>query len=130
MGSPAAKLGDQVTGQDTHVVMVPSPGGPVPTPMVFPFTGVINDGCCATVLIEGKPAATSGSTAQNTPVHVAPSGQFQNQPTNRAEILPTPSRVLIGGKPAARAGDAAQTCNDPVPLPVGTVQAAGTVLMG
>jgi hypothetical protein len=27
-------------------------------------------------------------------------------------------------------GDTALTCNDPVPLPVGTVIAAGTVLIG
>jgi uncharacterized Zn-binding protein involved in type VI secretion len=38
--------------------------------------------------------------------------------------------VLINKKPAARAGDKAQTCNDPVPLPVGTVVATGTVLIG
>ncbi|KJK49245.1 PAAR motif protein [Lentzea aerocolonigenes] len=130
MGNPAAKMGDQVVGQDIHIVMVPSPGGPVPTPMAFPFAGIIGDGCCQTVLIEGKPAATAGSAARNTPPHLAPSGQFQVEPTNTAQILPSASRVLIGGKPAARAGDKAQTCNDPAPLPVGTVQAVGTVFIG
>jgi len=38
--------------------------------------------------------------------------------------------VLINGKAAARAGDTAQTCNDPVPMPVGTVVATSTVLIG
>ncbi len=37
---------------------------------------------------------------------------------------------LINGKQAARNGDTATTCNDPVDLPVGTVVAAGTVLIG
>jgi len=37
---------------------------------------------------------------------------------------------MINGKPAARNGDRAQTCNDPVDLPVGTVVAVGTVLIG
>ena len=38
--------------------------------------------------------------------------------------------VTIGGQPAARAGDIATTCNDPADLPVGTVVAAGTVMVG
>jgi uncharacterized Zn-binding protein involved in type VI secretion len=38
--------------------------------------------------------------------------------------------VMINGKPAARAGDTAMTCNDPSPLPVGTVVATGTVMIG
>jgi uncharacterized Zn-binding protein involved in type VI secretion len=38
--------------------------------------------------------------------------------------------VLINGQGAARAGDTATTCNDPADLPVGTVVAAGTVLIG
>ncbi len=38
--------------------------------------------------------------------------------------------VLVNNKAYARDGDAAETCNDPVDLPVGAVQAAGTVLVG
>ena len=38
--------------------------------------------------------------------------------------------VLINGKMAARNGDTALTCNDPVDMPVGTVVAAGTVMIG
>ena len=38
--------------------------------------------------------------------------------------------VLINGKAAARAGDQAMTCNDPVPMPVGSVVAQSTVLIG
>jgi uncharacterized Zn-binding protein involved in type VI secretion len=38
--------------------------------------------------------------------------------------------VKINGKGAARMGDTAKTCNDPTDAPVGTVIAAGTVLVG
>ncbi|XXT39298.1 hypothetical protein WMF13_40875 [Sorangium sp. So ce513] len=41
-GKPAAKQGDKVVGIDTHVVMLPSPGGPVPTPAPLPFSGTLN----------------------------------------------------------------------------------------
>ena len=34
MGQPAAKQGDKVMATDTHIVMIPSPGGPVPTPLL------------------------------------------------------------------------------------------------
>jgi len=39
MGVPAAKEGDKVVGVDTHVIMIPSPGGPVPTPIPMPIPG-------------------------------------------------------------------------------------------
>ena len=42
MGQPAAKQGDQMTAVDMHIVMVPSPGGPVPTPLPHPFMGIID----------------------------------------------------------------------------------------
>lgn len=130
MSQPAAKLGDKVVATDTHIVMVPSAGGPVPTPMPFPFTGTITGGCVPTVLIGGKPAAVVGSMATNLPPHVPTGGTFQNPPTNLARIILGSATVLIGGKPAARNGDKATTCNDPAPLPVGTVVAVGTVLVG
>jgi uncharacterized Zn-binding protein involved in type VI secretion len=38
--------------------------------------------------------------------------------------------VKINGKAAARMGDMAETCNDPSDLPVGTVIASGTVMIG
>ena len=39
MGQPAAKQGDQVIATDIHIVMIPSPGGPVPTPLPNPVRG-------------------------------------------------------------------------------------------
>jgi uncharacterized Zn-binding protein involved in type VI secretion len=122
-----AKMGDLVTGTDTHIVLVPSPGGPVPTPTPLPFTGTITGGCSADVMIDGKPAATLGSTAMNNPPHIAPNGPFQIPPTNQGTVMMGSATVLINNKPAARVGDSVQTCNDPVPAPTCTIQGAGTV---
>ncbi|MDI9644359.1 MAG: PAAR domain-containing protein [Candidatus Verstraetearchaeota archaeon] len=131
MGKPAAKLGDTITATDTHIVMMPSPGGPIPTPMPFPFLGVVSGELSKDVMINGVPAATVGSTAINAPPHIPPApGTFQKPPSNQAKIITGSSTVLINGKPAARSGDIAVTCNDPVDLPVGTVISSGNVFIG
>jgi uncharacterized Zn-binding protein involved in type VI secretion len=130
MGQPAAKQGDQVLATDTHIVMIPSPGGPVPTPLPSPFAGILDGSLSSDVLIGGMAAAVQGSTATNTPAHVPSGGPFQKPPSNKAQILIGSATVLINGKPAARNGDTALTCNDPADLPIGQVVAAGTVLIG
>jgi uncharacterized Zn-binding protein involved in type VI secretion len=130
MSLPAAKQGDKVLATDIHIQMIPTPGGPVPTPLPSPFAGTLDGSLSADVEIEGKPAATVGSTATNTPAHIPTAGPFQKPPSNRATILQGSATVLINGKPAARMGDPALTCNDPADLPAGTVVAAGTVLVG
>lgn len=130
MGMPAAKMGDRIMATDTHIVMIPSPGGPVPTPLPHPFVGQITGGVSSTVLIEGKGAAVVGSTASNMPAHIPQGGTFQTPPKNSATIIQGSTTVLIDGKPAARNGDPANTCNDPADLPAGTVMATGTVLIG
>src|SRR5262245_14833972 len=130
MGQPAAKQNDQVMATDTHIVMIPSPGGPVPTPLPSPFVGLIDGSLSSDVNIEGKPAAVQGSTATNTPSHIPAGGPFQKPPSNRATIQLGSATVLINGKPAARNGDIALTCNDPADLPIGQVIAVGTVLIG
>jgi len=130
MGQPAAKQGDQVVATDTHIVMIPSPGGPVPTPLPHPFAGQLDGSLSGDVDIEGKAAAVQGSTATNTPAHVPQGGPFQKPPSNRATVQLGSGTVLINSKPTARNGDKAMTCNDPADLPAGTVVAAGTVLIG
>jgi uncharacterized Zn-binding protein involved in type VI secretion len=130
MGQPAAKQGDRILATDTHIIMIPSPGGPVPTPLPHPFTGMLDGSLSRDVKIEGKAAATQGSTATNTPAHVPQGGPFQKPPANRGTIQLASSSVFINGKPAARNGDKAITCNDPVDALIGTVVAAGTVLIG
>lgn len=130
MGAPAAKEGDQIVGVDTHIINIPSPGGPVPTPLPHPFMGKIDGELSSDVNIEGKPAATEGSTATNTPSHIPQGGPFQSPPSDKGTIMMGSSTVFINGKAAARAGDTAETCNDPADMPVGTVVAVGTVLIG
>ncbi|HVF50659.1 MAG TPA: PAAR domain-containing protein [Pyrinomonadaceae bacterium] len=132
MGQPAAKQGDQIIAVDTHIVMVPSPGGPVPTPLPHPFTGILNGSLSSDVNIMGMAAAVVGSTADNTPPHIPtpPGTSFQKPPANKGTVQMGSPTVKINGKMAARNGDTAMTCNDPADAPVGTVIAVGTVLIG
>lgn len=128
MGSPAAKQGDHILAVDTHTVEVEG----TPTPGPHPFNGVIDNGLCGSVNIMGMPAATVNSTAANMPAHlpIPSDGTFVNQPSDKATIIMGSGSVFIGGKPAARSGDTANTCNDAGDLPIGTVQASGSVLIG
>jgi len=95
---PAAKQDDQVVGVDIHIVMVPSPAGPVPTPLPHPFVGKLDGELSSSVKIMGKPAAVVGSTASNTPQHIQmpPGTAFQKQPANKAKIIMGSPNVLIG----------------------------------
>ncbi|MDV3002738.1 MAG: hypothetical protein N5P05_004393 (plasmid) [Chroococcopsis gigantea SAG 12.99] len=129
MGQPAAKQGDQITGTDNHMVIVPSSP---PALLPHPFNGVIDGNLSSNVKIMGKAAATVDSTATNTPPHIpAPPGtSFQQPPADKGTIKMGSPTVKINGKAAARNGDMAETCNDPAPLPVGTVVATSTVLIG
>ena len=112
MGQPAAKQGDQIVAVDTHIVMVPSPGGPVPTPLPHPFAGVINGNLSSDVKIMGMAAATQDSTADNTPPHIPtpPGTGFQSPPANKGTITLGSQTVRINGKSAARNGDIAASC--------------------
>ena len=132
MGEPAAKKGDQVTATDTHIVMVPSASGSVPTPLPHKFSGVIDGNLSSSVTIMKQAAATVDSTATNKPSHTptSPGVSFQTPPKDSGTIVTGSSSVTIQGKKAARNGDTAKTCNDPTDLPVGTVVASGSVTIG
>ncbi len=132
MGQPAATANAVVTAVDTHIVMVPSPGGPIPTPLPHPFSGTLTGGLINTVKIGGQPAAVVGSTATNNPQHIPtpPGTSFQVPPQNNGTVFQGSATVMIGGQPAARSGDPVQTCNDPAPQPVGSIACGGTVMIG
>jgi uncharacterized Zn-binding protein involved in type VI secretion len=132
MRTPAAKSGDQIIGTDTHIVLVPILGVPVPIPLLHPFSGIINDALSSNVNIMRCPAATVGSTATNGPAHIPtpPGTGFQKPPANKGTITVGSQTVRINGKSAARHGDVADTCNDPKDAPAGKVVAAGSVLIG
>lgn len=130
MGQPAAKEGDQVMATDTHIIMIPAAPSPIPTPLPHPFVGIIDGELSSDVNIMGMAAATVDSTASNTPPHIPQGGPFQSPPSNKGTIKMGSATVKINGKDAARNGDMAETCNDPSDLPVGTVLAVGTVMIG
>jgi len=130
VGQPAAKQGDKIMATDIHIVMIPSPGGPIPTPLPHPFVGTLDGSLSSDVNFDGKPAAMRGSTATNSPAHVPSGGPFQSPPKDRGEIMVGSGTVNVNGKPVARNGDIALTCNDPADLPSGTVLAVGTVMIG
>jgi uncharacterized Zn-binding protein involved in type VI secretion len=126
MGMPLAKQGDRITALDTHDVVV----GNVTRPEVLPFSGHLTGNLSNDVLIEGRPAATVGSTATNLPGHTPTSGVIYPPASNQGTVSSGSTTVVINGRAAARAGDRAHTCNHPVDLPVGTLLAAGTVYAG
>jgi uncharacterized Zn-binding protein involved in type VI secretion len=129
---PAAKEGDQIVAIDTHIVILPPPAPPQALP--HPFAGKLNGGLSSNVKIMGKPAATAGSTADNSPAHVptVPGAAFQRSPANKGTVKTGSATVTINGKAAARGGDTAETCNDPADLPAGTVTVTGpcSVIVG
>src|SRR3990172_9378806 len=113
MPQPAAKQGDRVTGTCSHMIQPPGPSSPVMTPGHM-FNGILTSSLSTDVFIQGRPAATVGSEAVNTPPHPPIGGTFVNAPlvTNRSTITMGSSTVLINGKQAARAGDQARTCDE------------------
>lgn len=131
MGNPAARKGDTVNGIDTHIVMMPSPMGEVPTPVPMAFQAKINAGTVDSVQIDSRPAAVVGAGSENSPPHAPSGGRFMKQPSNKGTITRGSDTVFIGGKPAARSGDAVLTCADPASLPNGTISSgSGTVFIG
>lgn len=94
---PAAKQNDQVVGTDIHIIMNPSPGGPVPTPTPHPFVGMLDNGLSTTVNIMGMPAAVVGSEASCMPPHIPiGAGPFQKPPTNKGKVMMGSPTVMIG----------------------------------
>ena len=133
MGQPAARQNDTVTAVDTHIVLVPSPGGPVPTPMPHSFSGRLTTSLSTDVIINGLAAATIGSVAVNSPPHLPtpPGTSFSKPPSNQGVVQQGSPTVLINGKSAARMGDPVRTCNDPVDMPVGSITVGSpTVVIG
>ena len=128
MGKPAAKQGDKIVANDTHLIQPPGSEAPVPLP--HPFNGTFDNGLSPDVKIMGRAAAVVGSSATNIPRHLPQGGTFVKPPTNQGRVVKGSASVFINDKPAARNGDKAITCNDPEDLPVGSVVAGGTVLIG
>ena len=124
MPQPAARQNDPVLGTDTHILLVPSPGGPVPTPTPLPYSGQLMSALSTDVFINGLPAATKDSVSQMVPPHIAPPpATFQKPPTNQGKVVLGSATVLVNGKGLARVGDQVRTCNAPTDLPVSAITA-------
>jgi uncharacterized Zn-binding protein involved in type VI secretion len=137
MGMGAAKFGDSIVNAgDIHIVLIPSPAGPVPTPQPLPFNGKLTINLSPNVRINSRPAATVGSMANNIPPHIPVGGPFQVPPTNLGRVIIGSMRVRINKKAAARQGDFCETCHDvpPVgpqaPMPMVQVLGLSTVRFG
>jgi len=135
MGQPGAKKTDQivsVTPGDVHIIMIPSPGGPVPTPIPHPCSSIIQDKVAEKVKVMGQPGAVKGSKSKHTPPHIPMGpGPFQKPPKNEGEIITGSANVFYEGKEAAMLGDTGQMCSDPSDTPVGKVMGtAAMVLVG
>ncbi len=122
---PALKHLDVATGVDTHIVMVPSPAGPIPTPIPHPFIGALFDPMDympkfgATVLINGMPRAHAGTAVKATPPHIPMGGPFMMPAGNEGQLFMGSSTVLVEGEPMGYAGLPVLTCQDigmPAPL--------------
>jgi len=132
MGQPAAKQNDTVTGNDFHIVLVPSASGTTPVPLPHVFAGTLDQQLSSDVFIEGLAAATKDSVATNQPPHLPtpPGLSFQTPPENSGTVVTGSATVNINGKPAARAGDTVDTCNDIGAPPSSVIVATSTVLIG
>ena len=115
---------------DTHIVLVSTPAGPVPTPMPMPFCGELAAELSPNVFVDDASAALQGSKARNQPAHTPAPGPFQNAPSNEGVIQSASQSVFVNDKGAARHGDTATTCNDPCDAPVGSVVAQSDVWIG
>jgi uncharacterized Zn-binding protein involved in type VI secretion len=126
-------MGDKATGMCTHIVMVPSPGGPIPTPTPIPYSATILQGCVNNVLISGKPAAVLGSGLNHVPPHIPPGPPFgPPPPSHDGTVIKGSATVLIGGRPAARMGDTVKVCTTSTPPGTGAITgpSAPTVMIG
>ncbi len=130
MGKEAAKKGDKVSSLDIHMVDIPTPTGPVTVPLPHSFKAELKEKLSKNVNIMGKPAAMRGSTGPNSPKHVALGLRFASEPSNECSVFLGSMTVNINGRPAARSGDLALTCNDPTDLPIGKLDASGSVKFG
>lgn len=128
MPKPVAKRGDHITATDTHGIIPPSGGPPVPTPL--PYDGVLKKELCAHVFSEHQAVAVVGSISVMSPGHLPAPGAFAKPPSNEGKVFLGAPTVYAEHKAIARDGDVALTCNDPTDLPVGKVVAVGTVYSG
>ncbi|WP_130014281.1 PAAR domain-containing protein [Serinicoccus sediminis] len=129
MGTPAAVVGDRITGTCVgHLVPAPM-GATAPAPPL-PFTAPVLQGTAPSVLIQGRPAVVVGSAGVNSlspHAGLHPSDPFMTPVQQRGTVAAGSTTVLIEGRGAASTGARCQLCLAPVGLLQGSVT---TVLLG
>ncbi|MCW5518549.1 RHS domain-containing protein [Aureitalea sp. L0-47] len=112
---------DPIVGVDIHIVMIPTPAGPVPTPLPHPFVGMVMDPMDyipvvgATIMINKMPrgnATTAGMLGSK--VHIPMGGPFQMAPTighDSVNFFGSP-RVVADGSYMSASGFMVMSCND------------------
>lgn len=103
---PAVKAMDPVMGVDIHIVLIPTPAGPVPTPLPHPFVGMMFDPMDflpfvgATVKVNAMPRCIAGSCGKAIPPHIPMGGPFQMPPSSECEAFMGSATVLMDGDAA------------------------------
>jgi len=139
----ASSWTDLIVGVDIHTHLVPTPGGPVPTPIPQPFVGLVGDpvgmivGAMTSaaislvqgaplelprgpVLVNGLPATTTAGLGKN--VHLLPHAPTPpgtahvKKPSGEAKLPLGLLKITFGGASAVPLGTMALSCGDP-PLP-------------
>ncbi|GEQ86163.1 type IV secretion protein Rhs [Patiriisocius marinistellae] len=118
---PSNKHLDPVLGVDIHIVMIPSPAGPIPTPLPHPFVGMILDPMDyvpvigATVMVNKKPRGNSGTAGMlGSKVHIPMGGPFMMAATighDSANFFGS-NRVNADGSYLSASGFMVMSCND------------------
>jgi len=127
LGTTWQVLAGVVVGLDTHIIMIPSINGEVPTPIPHPFTGQLKEKLEDCVKIGYKKVAVKGSVAKHGTGHIPQGPRFQSQPKNKGEITGgTEPSVKVKGKEIAVLGSSVSTCSDVGERENSKVIAAGT----
>jgi len=114
----AAKHMDPLVGVDIHIIMIPSPAGPIPTPLPHPYVGMVFDPMDyvpvlgATVYINGLPRGVAGSSGQALPPHIPMGGPFMKPPSNESEIFMGSATVVVDGDPQSFLALPVLSCQD------------------
>ena len=113
-----AKQFDIIMGVDTHIILIPTPGGPVPTPLPHPFIGIVFDPITfvpivgSSVWANGLPRGQAGTKVKNAVPHIPMGGPFQKPPTNEGEIQMGSLTVIADWEPCSFCGLPTYTCQD------------------
>ncbi len=114
----ACKHMDPLVGIDTHIILIPSPAGPIPTPLPHPYVGMVFDPIDyvpvlgATVYINGLPRGIAGTNGQALPPHIPMGGPFMKPPSNESEIFMGSATVVVDGDPQSFLAMPVLSCQD------------------